>query len=155
MSETITYSYGAMVNDVENIYQWCKTTAFYPDVVVGVARGGLIPAIHLSHRFNKPLRVINWSTRDFEERDQLKWIDVIISSVEGQKFLLVEDIVDSGKTMREMFSSVKEYSQSDLKNIKTASLWLNTSQYEFKPDYYCQPVNRNNDKRWVIFPWEV
>lgn len=155
MSEVIHYPYSAIVDDIESIYRWCKIDAFVPDVIVGVARGGIVPAVHLSHKFNKPLEIIRWSTRDFEERDTYKWVDIAISSIEGKKYLIVEDIIDSGKTMREMFSSIKEYKQSDLTNIRTVALWYNISQTEFMPDYYTNPISRNNDKRWVVFSWEV
>jgi len=155
MSDVIFHPYNAVVNDIEDIHRWCGSTSFAPDVIVGISRGGVFPAIHLSHKFNKPLEVLKWSTRDFEERDHLKWVDMVVSSTEGRKFLIVEDIVDSGKTMREMFSTIAEYSQHDLKNIKTVSLWFNTSQTEFVNDYYCHPISRNDDKRWIVFPWET
>ena len=35
-----------------------------PDVVVGLTRGGLVPAVQLSHMFNVPLIPLNISLRD-------------------------------------------------------------------------------------------
>jgi hypoxanthine phosphoribosyltransferase len=33
---------------------------FIPNIVVGISRGGLVPAVTLSHRFGAPLYTIQW-----------------------------------------------------------------------------------------------
>lgn len=155
MAELITYNQTLFEEDVISLYKWCNAEDFIPDAVVGIMRGGLVPATYLSHKFNKPLIPLNWSTRDFLERDYLKWTDIVIRSTEGRKFLIVEDIVDSGVTMKELFSSIKEYSELNLPNIQVVSLWNNTDQRIFTPNYWTNSINRAIDKRWVVFPWEV
>ena len=67
----------------------------------------------------------------------------------GTKVLIVDDIVDSGKTIRE----VKERMFDTKDNVKYASLWFNPSQ-DTTVDFWCWKVDRNIDDRWVIFPWE-
>lgn len=69
------------------------------DLVVGIARGGCIPAVHLSHRLNIPCRMMQWTTRDHVKKDLSP--NLIRELVES-KILLVDDIIDSGKTIIEI-----------------------------------------------------
>ena len=41
-----------------------KLIAINPCLIVGVARGGLVPAVHLSHLLNLPMECLLWQTRD-------------------------------------------------------------------------------------------
>ena len=40
-----------------------------PDLIVGVTRGGLLPAVHLSHALDIPMITIQWQTRDDTKRE--------------------------------------------------------------------------------------
>lgn len=45
-----------------------------PDYIVGLTRGGLIPAVMLSHYLNVPLHTLNVSLRDGEGRESNLWM---------------------------------------------------------------------------------
>ena len=51
--------------------------------IYGVPRGGLVPAVYLSHRLNVPL---------------VKTLDAVLSDSHNP-YLIVEDVIDTGKTL--------------------------------------------------------
>ena len=67
-----------------------------PDLIVGIARGGLLPALHLSHALDVPLECMHWSTRDSGLTSYSGIVDEEIQS--GKTVVFVDDINDSGKT---------------------------------------------------------
>lgn len=62
---------------VEQLGNWCRTNNYDFDGIYGVKRGGLVPAVMLSHNLGKPL--IDKPTFDS---------------------IIVDDIVDTGKTLK-------------------------------------------------------
>lgn len=119
------------------------------DTVVGISRGGLIASTVLSHRLKIPLRVVEWSTRDtgFQYCPE----DLYQSIIEGKKILLVDDIVDSGKTIRELLDI---WGREDEINVSVACIVHNTAQDLVAPDFWFRTIDRNTDKEWVNFWWE-
>jgi uncharacterized protein len=74
---------------------------FEPDVILGVARGGLYPATLLSHLLRAelcPIRI----TRRFKDAvvyDEPRWLVRPPASIAGQKVLIVDEICSEGKTI--------------------------------------------------------
>ncbi len=71
-----------------------------PEVIVGVARGGLIPATMLSNRLNIPMKVVSAQSytgtrRTIGGRTEIVGWDPSFSS---DKVLFVDDILDTGET---------------------------------------------------------
>ncbi len=143
-------------NEIEN---WCekineKMIAEYrPDVIIGMSRGGLVPARILSDMLVlKELFAVkteHWGlTATKDGKAILKY--GLNASIEGKKVLVVDDITDTGQSML----IAKEYAEK-LKpsELKTATL-LHIGHSSFKPDYYAEFVD---DKQWTwfIFPWNV
>ena len=96
--------------------------------VVGIPRGGLPIAVSLSHLTNL---------------ECLSGFDVnkLSSSFTTKELLIVDDISDSGRTLR-LVSNL---------NFKTATLFTRTTSVT-PPTY---TVNVLDDRRWVLFPWET
>jgi xanthine phosphoribosyltransferase len=76
----------------------------------------------------------------------------------GLKVFLVDDIVDGGDTIRELLAdwqaSVAGMGHLPVDNIRICSMIYNTAQ-SVRPHFYHQTVDREQDQRWVIFPWEA
>ena len=90
---------------------------YYPKIVVGIKRGGLVPAVALSHKLRVPCEVLDWQTRDgFDQivSDKIRELYEKHTS----NILVVDDIVDSGKTLKEV--------QKQLPKAKFAALVVNT-----------------------------
>ena len=85
---------------MEFIVKQMRDDNWEPDLIVGLTRGGLIPAVILSHMLDKQMQSLNWSTRDHVE----KCSDAALAAdaVDGLKILIVDDICDSGLTFREL-----------------------------------------------------
>ena len=63
----------------------------------------------------------------------------------GKKVLVVDDITDTGESMRISVDYVKTLNPSE---VRTAAL-RHIEGSKFKPDYYAEKITW----RWVIFPW--
>ena len=119
-----------------------------PDAIVGLTRGGLVPAVRLSHMFNIPLYCLNISLRD-GKCSQLKfdWN----SLAQYSNILVVDDINDSGNTLLEV-SYAHGHNQCT-GNPKFAAL-LSKSSSKFECDYSGELINKDKDNEWIVFPWE-
>jgi hypoxanthine phosphoribosyltransferase len=150
MSKKITYSWQDFDESIEILTNYIKSSSWIPDYIVGVKRGGLIPAVSLSHRFNKPLIMMSCQLRDSSDKEvRLYEVEEVPND---KNILIVDDICDSGITMSQII--LKFYTNGfSIDNIKTCSLIYNTDQ-KFIVDYYSQEINRLNDDRWIVFPWE-
>jgi len=59
---------------VSRIGRDIATGPWKPDYIVGLTRGGLIPAVMLSHYLNIPMYTLNVSLRDNEENESNLWM---------------------------------------------------------------------------------
>lgn len=121
---------------VQNIANYYEHQKF--DLIVGLSRGGLIPATILSHKLNIPLVPLEWQTRDFGVKDLEKIVELKANIWGGSKVLVVDDIYDSGKTYRE----IKEHLKCEYTTIITKQNFKGFSPIELTGD------------AWIIFPWE-
>lgn len=153
----IDYSYSDFKSGVDSITQQITESDFRPDYIVGIVRGGCVPAVYLSHKLKIPLVTVAWNTRDTTifGQESNSWIPEDLH--EGKKILIVDDIVDGGDTIRELlddwYQSTKGIGELPLDNIRICSMIYNTAQ-DVKVDYYHRTVDRNVDQRWFVFPWE-
>ncbi|WP_048150998.1 phosphoribosyltransferase [Palaeococcus ferrophilus] len=121
---------------------------FMPDVIVGIARGGLIPAVRLSHILGDvELKVTDVKFyRDIGERREKPEIRIPLhGSLEGKKVAIVDDVSDTGKTLEVVIDEVKKAGASEVKVVcLSMKPWTSVV-----PDFY---VFRTD--KWVVFPWE-
>ena len=115
-----------------------------PDVVVGLTRGGLVPAVQLSHMFNVPLIPLNISLRDGKCANTTFDYKLI---EDYQHPLVVDDINDSGSTLRKVLEMIGPFPGS------FAAL-LSKESSEFKCNYSGELINTHKDNEWIVFPWE-
>lgn len=149
MPKKIFYPNDRFVLDVQKISNYVKEIDFEPDYIVGIVRGGAIPAIYLSHYLNVPVKLIHISFRDSETNDFSELYSITAMAEQGKKILMIEDIVDSGKTMEEIKKRVSDTG----KNILYTALWYNPSQ-STTINFWCNVIDRSIDDSWIIFPWE-
>ncbi len=133
---------------IDNLVSQIRDDEIEFDCVVGVSRGGLVPAVVLSHRLQVPFRPIEWSLRDSHK----KYIppDVVVDAWDGSRILIVDDIIDSGET----FITIRNRFGDSFKNVKIGCLVYNKAQNLVVPDYYYHVINRGEYKEWVNFWWE-
>jgi hypothetical protein len=162
MPNKIIYTNTQLRGDLQEILRQMTLDAFMPDIIVGIARGGLVPATMLSHYLGKPLEVINYSLRDRKVSQASEINDVALKIKAKKKVLLVDDICDGGDTLRNVVDQLDEIlchldnaDEYDCSNeLKSAVLWNNIGQDLFEPNYAGREINRSEDDSWVIFPYE-
>lgn len=145
----------------EELHEYCDriiaeltTQEFMPTHVVGISRGGLIPGVIISHKYNIPFLPIVWSTRDFAQRDYYGMLSLatLLSTNKDDKVLLVDDICDTGLTLESIFLMLDSMPQISYKNrLKTATV-VKKLNAKHKVDAFGDIVN---DDSWVVFPYEV
>ena len=91
--KTIKYPYNEYKKDLNSLVKQIQKKKVKYDLVLGVERGGLIPAVHLSHRLGIPFKTLSWSSQ-LKDGSMLTWF-----ILRNKKILLVDDIVDSGGTL--------------------------------------------------------
>jgi xanthine phosphoribosyltransferase len=154
----IDYDYNDFRDGIKHIAESITNSGWNPDYIVGIVRGGSIPAVHLSHKLNVPVVMVAWNTRDTTifGKESNCWIPEDIHR--GKKVLVVDDIVDGGDTIRELLEdwnkSTAGLGDLPVDNLRVAAMYYNTAQ-DVKVDFYHNTVDRNDDPRWVIFPWEA
>uniref|UniRef100_UPI0026038C4B phosphoribosyltransferase n=1 Tax=Thermococcus sp. TaxID=35749 RepID=UPI0026038C4B len=121
---------------------------FMPDVIVGIARGGLIPAVRLSHVLGDvELKVIDVKFyKGIDDRMEKPVVTIPLhGSLEGKKVVIVDDVSDTGKTLGVVIDEVKK---AGAKEVKVACLSMKPWT-KVVPDFY---VFRTD--KWIVFPWE-
>lgn len=142
---------------IHSITKQIKESDFEPDYIVGIVRGGAIPAVLLSHKLNLPVHMLHWSTRDVDSsvvcNEMNCWIPEDI--LNGKKVLIVEDIIDSGKTILEILQDWQRsiHKELPLTNIRICSIVYNESQ-KVSVDFFYEKIDRNTNTDWYVFPWE-
>lgn len=152
------YSYGAFQEDIYSITERIKATGRQYDEIIALARGGAVPGVVLSHKLGVPLRIIDWSFQDGGRQDWLQ-LDLIQYKLgQGKQFLIVEDILDSGKTLSTLYDALglAYGTKQGFLSCHLAVLIRNVAIKEFIPDFVGREINREHeiDKGWVNFWWE-
>lgn len=80
------------------------------DFVVGVSRGGLIPAALVATRLDKPLVAVYIDRQDRVYLDRKRWL-------RGKRVLLVDDIVRTGATLERMIGLLKKSGAREVKSF--------------------------------------
>lgn len=98
---------------------------FEPDVILGVARGGLYPATLLSHLLRTELYPIRITSRFKDEvvHDQPIWLVRPPAEVAGRKVLVVDEICSEGTTITMV---TEELGQLGAEVVRSAVLYAHT-----------------------------
>ena len=134
------------MKDTQELVNKCRI--FEPEILLAVARGGLT----LSHSMSQALNIRDLYTLNSIHYEGEKKLDTFnIFNIPdlswANRVLIIDDIIDSGETMKEILSILKE----KFPNIefKIASLFYKTTAL-IKPDFSVREANE-----WIDFFWEV
>jgi len=121
---------------------------FKPDVIVGVSRGGWPPARVMSDLLGNP-EIANVRAEFYEGVAETKGEPVITQpvsvSVEGKRVLVMDDVADTGKSLRLVKSHLRERGAAE---VRIATVYYKPWSVVV-PDYYMRET-----RSWIIFPWE-
>ena len=175
-------SWGDVQRQVQELVRQMWQDRWVPDYVVGITRGGLVPANLISQYLDCRMETLKVKLRDGGEDGDCEsnlWMaedafgyvnDPDLSPEKSRsdpslrkKILIVDDINDSGATLnwikQDWPSGCLPYDSSwnDIwgNNVRVAVLYDNeSSQSELVPNYCAETINKASDPQWVVFPWE-
>lgn len=135
---------------VDNAINEIANRAPEVDHIIGVGRGGLPGAVHLSHLLDVDMGVIHASYYEdgYQQSEAVNLSMISKPPGEGDTVLLFDDLVDSGETMERVEEKVRD-SIGDL-DIVTAVLFRKEGT-EYEPDIHVAEADENE---WLEFPWE-
>jgi hypoxanthine phosphoribosyltransferase len=122
---------------------------YKPDVIIGIARGGLVPARILSDVLETPelaIIQIEYYVSIAQTRQEPILKRSLHTQITDKKALLVDDVSDTGKSLQ---LAKNHLQQQGAKEIKTATLYAKP-QTITKPDY-CE----KQTSHWIVFPWDA
>lgn len=149
----VNLSWQDVEQDVLHIIDWMREDNFEPDVIISIARSGLIPASMIAYVLgNKQLYVIkvdfsktqkNGKDQDLNERPAIT--QELTKDIQGLKVLVVDEMVVSGSTLKlvDAYMGIKNPAE-----VKYAVLYKQPWA-EFKPDYFGREI-----KEWPLYPWK-
>jgi hypoxanthine phosphoribosyltransferase len=130
-----------------------ERSSWQPDRIVGIGRGGLTPAVLMSHWFGVPMVSLDVSLRDSGMTQSNTWLPEDVMA--GVNTLIVDDINDSGAT----FAWIRNDWQLCASGIpwhhtvRFASVVHNLASLQIS-DYSGMEINKTEDPCWIFFPWE-
>ena len=129
-----------------------------PDYIVGVTRGGLIPAVMMSHYTGVKMHTLDVRLRDADHGpEHAVWMAEEAGA--GKRILILDDINDTGETFKWI---VKDWEESNPpadwldiwgNNVRFATIIDNVPS-AFDVDYTSIEINKAEDPAWIVFPFE-
>jgi len=144
----------------DEIARWTEAVAydiadngFRPTVVIGLTRGGWVPARvicdHLQVKKLYAVKTEHWGVTANTDGKALLTQE-LNASIEGESVLIVDDITDTGESLLLAETHLKMMGP---KEVRTATL-LHITHSKKQPDYYEVEVPEE-DWTWFIFPWNL
>lgn len=145
-----------------------------PDYVVGLTRGGLVPAVYMSHALDIPMHALKVALRDNADTEHNCWMsedafgyssgETKTDPALRKNILILDDINDTGATLDWI---IQDWQDSCLpnhhawknaiwgNNVRFAVLFDNlSSKFSRKVDYCARTINKAEEDVWIIYPWE-
>ena len=143
---------------VEKLALQIHSSGYIPDLLIGIARGGLPITDVLSRIFKLKcayLAVESYSGKGIEDQQgELVFSREMSSTVQDMRgnILLCDDLSDTGVTLNKSIQWLKNYPplKDNIKNIKTAVLWKKKDS-TFEPDFCAEKLDSNP---WIVQPFE-
>jgi hypothetical protein len=131
-----------------NLADKIRKDKFEPDIIVGVSRGGWTPSRVMSDLLESP-QIANVKAEFYEgvtETGEEPIITQPVSmSVKRKKILVMDDVADTGRSLRKVRLHVLEQGATD---VRIATLYYKPWSATI-PKYY-----EKETRQWIIFPWE-
>jgi hypoxanthine phosphoribosyltransferase len=169
----IYHTWQDIQQQTQEILRQIHQDGWRPDYVVGLTRGGLVPANLISQYLGCRMETLKVSLRDGEQQESNCWMaedafgypvhDPMVSDDGRKNILIVDDINDSGATLNWIrqdwmsicFASSPVWDDVWGHNVRVACLYDNeSSKSEVPVSYSAININKAAEDSWIVFPWE-
>lgn len=134
---------------VRKVSEKIKASGYKPTTIVGLARGGWVPARLMCDFLGLTdlvsLKVEHWLETG-KTKDEATIRYPVTTSMVEKRLLVFDDITDTGKSLSTSIEHLKRLNPDD---IRVGVMQYITSS-NYKPDYYAEEVS---DWYWFIYPW--
>lgn len=174
MTSKIYYNYHDIRHQTRLLARAMYLSNWTPDWIVGINRGGLVPALELSHWMKIPMFTLNVQLRDSTEfgTESNSWMaeaafgyDYNTHQFEAQKrILIVDDINDSGATLNWIRNDWESGCYPDDARWEE-KVWHHSTRFaclvdnansDAVIDYSAVDIAKTDEyDPWIVFPWEV
>ncbi|MHA1205962.1 MAG: phosphoribosyltransferase [Candidatus Hodarchaeales archaeon] len=140
------------------LYKLVKNDGYDPEIILGISRGGWIPARLLSDMFEASYLLEGHQTSSILATMQIRFYTGIAEThtkpviaqdvgvdIFQKKILLIDDLADSGESLKCALNYLK---LKDPKEVRIGTL-LYKPWSKVKPEYYAEEATE-----WVVFPHE-
>lgn len=146
MVEKYYYGYDEFAKDTQVLVDKCR--GYEPEILLSIARGG----VTLGHLMAQAMNIRNlYSLNSIHYEGELKLESFNIFNIpdmsHAKRVLILDDIVDSGETMQEIFKILKEKFPDT--EFKLATLFYKPTAV-LQPDFTVKVADK-----WINFFWEV
>jgi hypoxanthine phosphoribosyltransferase len=143
---------------IERLAARIHDSGFAFNQIICLARGGLRVGDVLSRIFNQPIGVLATQSYFANADKSGEWQGELtigqhmakVNARLGDRILLVDDLVDSGKTMQEVVSHLKAR-YPGIVDVRTAVIWKKGAS-AFSPDFWADDLPHNP---WIHQPFEI
>ena len=162
----IYYSWSDIEHQTQEILRQMHIDGWRPDYVVGLTRGGLVPANLISQYLGCRMETLKVSLRDGSEQESNLWMaeDAFGHEMDQPKnILIVDDINDTGATLNWIqqdwpsgcFPNDLRWFNTWGQNVRVAVLVDNeSSECRMPITYSAVDINKAQEDSWIVFPWE-
>ena len=142
-------SWSQIYEMILNQAQKIKLDGYKPDIIVGIARGGLVPSRILADLLETrdfAIITIEYYTGINAKSKEPILKQCLHTQLTSKKVLLVDDVSDCGRSLQ---LAKKHLEDQCAKEIKIATIYCKPGTITM-PDYF-----EKETSRWIVFPWEA
>lgn len=156
MTNKLYYSWSQIEGACLDIVRQLAADNWKPDYIVGITRGGAVPAVLISQYTGIQMKPLEVSLRD--NGDCTTDCGMAEDAFNRKQILVVDDINDSGATIAWIKDDWMQSTMPDHvswetifgSNVRFATVFTKASSKE-TVEYSVEEVK---DSTWVVFPWE-
>ncbi|MCY3412211.1 MAG: phosphoribosyltransferase [Candidatus Heimdallarchaeota archaeon] len=147
--EFVVQNWQQAYDDCYYLYEKIRESSFEPEIVIGVARGGWIPA-RLIADFFFIKSTANIKAEAYQLMGQLdveaKITQALSADIKDKRVLVVDDVADSGATLEAVLEQIRSLQPRE---VKTAMLYYKPRS-SVVPDFFIHETTA-----WILFSWSI